>query len=108
MLFILPETHTNRGSRERKFDLRIKLGTQKETATEILRGINTAENRTQQFEHLLFGCVVILRRRVVTAFFFKKNAMKCFKFGFLPMAGSALKGDFHEKCAPNDGLLLTT
>ena len=55
MLFILPETHINRGSQERKFDLRIKIGTQKETATEILRRINTAENRTQQFEHLLFG-----------------------------------------------------
>ena len=91
MLFILPKIHINRESRERKFDLRINLylGTQNETATEI----NTAENWTHQFERLPFGCVVILRRRVVTAFFLKKkNAMKWVKFCCLPIAGSALNG----------------
>ena len=34
--------------------------------------------------------------------------MKCVKFGFLPTAGLALNRVFHEKWAPNDGLLLST
>ena len=80
MLFIiLTKTDIKQGSRERKFDLWINLGTQKETATKLLRGINAAENWAQQFEHLPFGCVVILSRRVVTALFLKKEEKKCYE-----------------------------